>query len=298
MAEDPEDEGEPLPEPRDPWEAALDLERAAEALGEEPEDLLAAFDEAGVDPDELASALTGAEPEVAVESLAETLDRSEASVAVGLADAVEIQEDDLVQLMRGLGLEPGDLAAEIRRAHLEDLVREVDAAGWIPWERKEEPPTLQELAEAARQAERRILAGGLFVASLLVAFGMVMFNAPPLLREILWVVLGALLVAAGLGLVVALVRLSDLSKKYIARFESLSDEFEEDSVSVVTSMAQQASLGRRAQEAAMRKAWRLFQEARADDEAPDGEPDGEPADPAEAKPAEGEPGDEGPASED
>lgn len=249
--------------PLDDAPARLDVEQAARALGEDPDALREALAAAGVAPGEVADALLGGEPKSTVEVLADELDRSEASVAVALADGLEVQEDALVDLARDLDADPGEFAEAIRQVHLEDLVAGLDVAGWLPWNQDEEAPTMDEVVTAARRAERRVLSGGLFAAAILVAFGLVMFKAPPLLREIIWVLLGVLLVALGVGLVLALIRLSTLTDRYLDRAESVADEFEGDSVSVVAGVAKQAGLDRRARELAMRRAWRLFRESRA-----------------------------------
>lgn len=290
----PDDEAEPAFPPA-PASAVLDLEAAAEALDEDPEVVAEAFAEADVDPETVADALAGAEADATVGPLAEALDRSEASVAVALADALEIREDELTDLVHRLDADPGEVAEAIRDAHLDDLLEGIGVAGWFSEESGDEPPTLDEVVEAARKAERRVLAGGLFLAATLVALGLVMFNAPPALRQVIWVVLGLLLVASGLGLVLLLVQVSDLSNRYLDRAESLADEFEGDSVTVVSEIAQQASLGRRAREEAMRRSWRLFQQARADDgdeaEGDEGPDAGSPDDPSPAGDGDGpEPG--------
>lgn len=263
--------------PLDGAPTQLDVRRAASALGEEPEAVEAALDAAGLEPGDVAGVLMGAEPKATVEVLADELQRSEASVAVALADGLEVQEDALVDLSRRLDADPAEFAEAIRQVHLEDLLADLDVQGWLPWSKDDEPPTLPEVVAATRRAERRVLSGGLFTAALLVAVGMVMFQAPPILREFVWVLLGVLLVGLGLGLVVALVRLSSVADRYLERFESVADEFEGDSVSVVAGVAQQAGLERRAREAALRKAWTLFREGQArrrEDEA-----DGEAEDP-------------------
>lgn len=255
--------------------AALDVDEAADALGVEPGELVEALEAVDLTPDEAAQAVTGAHPQEAVAGLAEALDRSEAGVAVGLAEALEVQEDALVDMVRRLEADPGDFAEEIRRSHLQDILESVDVGGWLPFGGEDEEPTPEEVIEGFHRAEKQVVAGGLFVAALLVAFGLLMFNAPPFLREVLWIVLGAVLVVAGLGLIVALVRFSELADHYIDRFETVADEFEGDSVSVVAEVANSTTLGRRAREAAMRRAWRLFRQAQArgaaDDEAPEGE---------------------------
>lgn len=263
MSAGPDDDPAEPTLPLDDAPALLDVDRAATALGEDPDVLREALAAADLAPGEVAEALLGDEPKSTVEVLADELDRSEASVAVALADGLEVQDDALVDLARGLGADPGEFAEAIRRVHLEDLVSDLDVAGWLPWNQDEEAPTMDEVVTAARRAERRVLSGGLFAAAILVAFGLVMFKAPPLLREFIWVLLGVLLVALGLGLVLALIRLSTLTDRYLDRAESVADEFEGDSVSVVAGVAKQAGLDRRARELAMRRAWRLFRESRA-----------------------------------
>lgn len=263
MDEGSDDPAEPVL-PTDEAPARLDVERAAAALGEEPEAVDEALAQAGLSPESVAETLLGTEPKATVEVLADELDRSEASVAVALADGLEVQEDALVDLARRIDADPSEFAEAIRQVHLEDLLADLDVAGWLPWDRGDAPPSVDEVVAAVRRTERQVLSGGLFAAALLVAFGLVMFNAPPLLREVIWVLLGVLLVVLGLGLVLALVRLSTLTDRYLARMESVAAEFEGDSVSVVAGVAQQTAVGRRAREAAMRKAWQLFREARAE----------------------------------
>jgi hypothetical protein len=278
MAEGPDEAVEPVLPAEAP--TRLDVDRLADALGEDPEAVEAAFAAADVEPDAVAEGITDAGAEEPVRELASALDRSVPAVAVALAEALEVEEDALVGLVNDLDVDPGDFAEEIRRAHLEGLLEEIDVAGWLPWSVEEEPPTLENVVARARRAERQVVSGGLFVSALLIAFGLVMFRAPPLLRQVIWVLLGILLVAAGVGLLLALLRLADLTDRYLARVESVADEFEgEDSVAVVSEMAQQSTLGRRAREAALRRTWRLFREAQARraarEEGGDGEPEAE-----------------------
>lgn len=263
MAQGPDAEEDPAVPVEAVRSASLDVEEAAEALDEAPDVVAEAFAEAGVDPDEVGAALVGGQPGETVGALAEALERSQVSVAVALADALRVPEDALVDLAHGLEADPGEFAQEIRRVHLGDLLQDVDVAGWLPWDDPDETPTLEEVVRVARASERRVLAGGLVLALTLVILGVVMFNAPPVLREVLWIVVGVLLVAAGAGLIVALVRLSVHSDRYLDRLESLAEEFEGGSVSVVTEVAQQTDLGRRAREAALRQAWTAFRAARA-----------------------------------
>lgn len=282
--------------------ARLDLERLAASLGEDPGDVSEAFAQAGVDPETVAGSLTGARPAEAVRALAEALDRPEPAVAVSLADALQVEEDVVLDLVDALEIDPGVFAEEIRRAHLQGLLQDLDVASWLPWSAEEEPPTLENVVARARRAEKQVVSGGLFVAAFLIAFGLVMFRAPPLLRQVIWVLLGVLLVAAGVGLILALVRLADITDRYLARIESVADEFEgEDSIAVVAEVAQQSSVGRRAQEAALRRAWRLFRQARArraseGEEADEGDADAEAEDGD--GPEEGEGGEAGAAEPD